>query len=152
MTMKFRKTLFAGSMALASIGLAQAQTTGSPPILTPTLVPSGDGTSLDNPRPVTPQTLEPGTDADDGMSDDGMSQDRSDSSIGSMSPDSSRVFTRIDANLDGQLSRDEVKGEAGMSNKFKSMDSNQDGYVSMNEYSLAMSGSSKTNTRRSTLQ
>jgi hypothetical protein len=57
-------------------------------------------------------------------------------------PDANSDFGKIDANADGQISRDEAKGNASLSTQFKKMDKNRDGSLSQDEYNASTSSKS----------
>lgn len=50
-------------------------------------------------------------------------------------------FGQLDANADGRLNRDEMRGSAGLTGNFKQMDSNSDGEVSEPEFAAFVSAS-----------
>lgn len=123
MKIQYRRTNLIAGLALSMLAtsgavLAQAPAPSLPPL--PGSVPAAPSAPVDRPLPATPATP-------------AIPQGGQRSATGSVAS----PFATIDANADGRLSPNEVKGNARLSGQFRPMDTNKDGYLSPSEYSAA---------------
>ncbi len=101
------------------------------------------GAVLAQSTPATPVTPTPATPAIGNPSDRPVgamdSTMPSDSTMPAQTPDQA-VFGEMDRNSDGRLSRDELRDNKDLTQRFQSMDTNRDGNLSEQEYSASASG------------